>query len=131
MELTSGLPFDRVFTMEIPSDRTWWLNGFGFEVLMQIREGPSTDTPLIADLAQYIVTTYIEHDPPEPFFDPGPDYISMALTLTGADTRTITESGYYDIIVSDTLTTDERAYNILSGYINRLSLVTASAEGVL
>ncbi len=118
--ITAGLPFAKQITVDLPTDRDWWTALSDFEVLSQIREEATTSAPLILDLADFI----------EKSFD-DPDTILLDLFMTGSDTRSISSSGYYDVIVSDADTTDERAYMVSRGRVRLYSVVTAAEKAVV
>lgn len=112
--ITSGLPFSKTIEVVLPNGRVWWTDDTQFEVLSQVREGQDDSSPLIIDLAPYIAVVWA-----------APDTATLTLTLSGAETRLVTKSGYYDIVLSDPLPTDDRAIKIIGGPVVRNSLVTA------
>jgi hypothetical protein len=112
--ITSGLPFSKTIEVTLPNGRTWWIDNTEFEVLSQIREGEDDTTPLLLDIAQYMTLTWT-----------APDSASILLEMSGAETRLLKKSGYYDVILSDPLPTDVRAIKILGGPVVRESLVTS------
>ena len=112
--ITSGLPFSKTIDVTLPNGRAWWTNETQFEVLSQVREGPDENSTLIIDLAQFMTVTWS-----------APDDASILLEMSGAETRQVTKSGYYDIVLSDLLPTDDRAIKILGGPVIRDTLVTA------
>lgn len=113
--ITAGLPFSKTFLITLPAGRTWWLNREDFEVRAQIREKPDTASTLIVDLLDYIQIT----------FD-GVDEVGIFLQMSGEDTRKISRSGFYDLIVSDVGTIDERAHKIVQGQARITPLVTSA-----
>lgn len=115
--ITSGLPYSKTILVTLPNGRDWWELTAEFEVLSQIREGEDETTPLILDLKQYFTVTFDDVDT-----------VRIELSLPGSVTRTITRSGYYDIIMSDPLPTDLRAIKVLDGPVNRTALVTSDTE---
>lgn len=115
--ITSGLPFSKIVVAALPSGRDWWLDEADFEVLSQIREGDDYTSPLLLDLKQFITVT----------FD-GVDDVTIEIDMTAADTRRLTKSGYYDILISDVLATDDRAIRVLSGQVFRDAVVTSDTE---
>lgn len=54
-----------------------------------------------------------------------PDTIVIELEMTGADTRLLTSSGFYDVLLSDTGVIDGRGYIISHGPVKRTSIITA------
>jgi hypothetical protein len=117
MNITAGIPYGKLVTVTLPSGRVWWTSGSQFEVLFQLREGPDVNSALISDLRQYLTVTYT-----------GPNTVSIAFDMTGEDTRTLTKSGYYDMIISDVGVVDNRAFIVLSGVVYLTSTVTDSVE---
>jgi len=119
--ITAGLPFGKAIEVTLPtvaSGRDWWTAANQFEVLSQIRIADDPTSPLLLDLTQFIDFSFTNF----------PDTFTITLSLTGADTRLLTQSGYYDIVVSDILTTDARAYKILEGVVYYDSVLTADVE---
>ena len=108
--------------MTLPTGRDWWTAQGEFEVLSQIREAPDYSSSLILDIAQFMTVT----------FDPGvdADLVTIDLDMTGADTRLVTGSGYYDVVMSDIYAIDDRAFPILQGAVYRTALVTSDTEHV-
>jgi hypothetical protein len=115
--IKAGLPFKKTIVVNLPTGRDWWLASEDFEVRFQIREGKSESSALIIDMLQFCT---IEFE--------APDKITVFLVMTGADTRLITKSGYYDIIVSDVLTVDARAYSLVKGAVTMSNLISAATE---
>ena len=112
--ITAGLPFSKTFIITLPTGRSWWLQRQNFEVRAQIREKPDTSSTLILDLIDYINVTYASN------------VITVYLQMSGEDTRKLTRSGFYDLIVSDVGTTDQRAYKIVEGPARVSPLVTSA-----
>ena len=48
--------------------------------------------------------------------------------MTGADTRLLLQNGYYDIMLSDAFTTDERAFVAVSGPVYQSFVVSSNVE---
>lgn len=119
LHITSGLPFARTITVTLPNGRTWWTSGTQFEVLSQIRESPDENSPLLIDLKQYLTTTFTS-----------PNTVTIVMTMSGSATRKLKSSGYYDMIISDTLETDGRAFILISGPVHRETVVTADKQEV-
>lgn len=111
--ITKGLPFSRVIRVE--SARIIWAELDDFEIRSQLRQKAAVDSPLIADLHDYMTATYEDDD------------IVITWSMTGADTRALTSKGKYDVIVSDTGSVDARAIPVLSGSIS-LAVLTTAAE---
>ena len=112
--ITAGLPFSKTCIITLPTGRSWWLQRQNFEVRAQIREKPDTASGLILDLLDYITFTYANN------------VITVYLQMSGEDTRKITRSGFYDLVVSDVGTTDARAYKIIEGPARITPLVTSA-----
>lgn len=118
--ITSGIPFAKTVLVTLPNGRTWWTDESNFEVLCQVRESDSVDSDLILDLAQFLTVTFV----------PGtdPDLVTIDLTMSGTETRFITKSGHYDMVMSDAFAVDDRAIVIINGPVQRYSLVSAASE---
>lgn len=114
LNITSGLPFSKTIEVTLPNGRTWWINQTEFEVLSQIREGEDDTSPLLLDIAQYMTVSWL-----------APNTATIELEMSGAQTRLLTKSGYYDVIMSDPLPTDVRAIKIIGGPVVREALVTS------
>ena len=112
--ITSGLPFEKQVIVTLPVGRDWWTNISQFEVLSQARDGVDQLAPLIVDLAQHMDVIFT-----------APNTVTIDLFMTGAQTRLVTKSGNYDIIISNPLPSDERAIKVLDGPVYRTSLVTS------
>jgi hypothetical protein len=117
LHITSGLPYSRTITVTLPNGRTWWTIGTQFEVLSQIRESSDEASPLLLDLKQFLVVTFT-----------APNTVGIVLTMSGTKTRLLKKSGYYDMVISDTLNTDSRAFVLVSGPVYRDSVVTADVQ---
>lgn len=115
--ITAGLPFLKSIVATLPQGRTWWVNRSDFEVLCQIREAADESSPLILDLVQYLTVSFDDAD-----------RVTIDLLMAGEETRNVTKSGYYDVILSDVGTRDARAVVLLEGPIKRKVLVTAAME---
>jgi hypothetical protein len=115
--ITSGLPCSRTITVTLPNGRSWWTSGSQFEVLSQIRESSDESSPLLLDLKQYLVVTFT-----------APNTVGIVLTISGTNTRRLKKSGYYDMVISDPLNTDDRAFVLVSGPVYRDSVVTADVQ---
>ena len=117
-EIVSGLPFSKEIRVSLPPGRTWWTNTSEFEVLMQVRKDKKRDSELILDLAQYLDVTMSDADT-----------IKVMFSMGGHDTRGLHASGFFDMILSDVGTTDDRAFVVLYGTVKRSSVITAEVEG--
>ena len=116
--IKSGLPYSKSFLLELPSGRSWWTMASQFEHVGQIRKKKDRDSELILDISTFISVTTVNAD----------TYL-FELKMTGQDTRTLTESGAYDIIVSDTGITDGRAIELSVGKVKRLTVISANVVG--
>ena len=114
--ITSGLPCSRTITVTLPTGRAWWTSASQFEVLSQIRESSDESSPLLLDLKQFLTVNLATNT------------VTIVLTISGAKTRLLKKSGYYDMIISDTLNTDSRAFVLVSGPVYRDSVVTADVQ---
>lgn len=117
--VTSGIPFGKTIVAVLPAGRDWWTSASQFEILAQVREAPDENSPLILDMAQYMTVTFA-----------APDTLTIGLRLSGAQTRFITKSGYYDIVMSDKFQVDGLAVVLLKGAVYRDSVVTADTEAI-
>ena len=115
--IKAGLPFKKTIVVDLPSERDWWLAEVDFEVRFQLREQKSDASALIANMMDYCTTQF---DAPNTF--------TIYLEMTGAQTREITKSGYYDLILSDSDLTDARAYEVIRGSITLSGLVSSAEE---
>ena len=120
--IKSGIPFEKSIVVTLPNGRSWWTADGDFEVLSQIREAEDYESPLLLDLTQFLTMTFV----------PGtdPDEVTIDLVMTGANTRLLKKSGYYDIILSDPFAVDEKAFVVIGGPVHRTSTVTGDAEEV-
>lgn len=117
LHITSGLPFAKTVVATLPTGRSWWTSGTQFEVLCQIREAPDYTSTLLLDLKQYLTVIFDDVDE-----------VTILLEMTGADTRKLTKSGHYDMLISDTLAVDERAIRVISGQVFRDVVVTSDTQ---
>jgi len=118
LEVKSGLPFLKIVQVTLPHGRTWWTRPTigllpTFEFRWQIREEDSHDSPLIMDVTDYLGFTFIDDD-----------LIILGLTMTGDDTLGITESGFYDIVMSDKGPENTWAFQIVKGPLQRTSIIS-------
>lgn len=118
LTIVSGLPFGKEINISLPTGRTWWTQLSNFEVLFQIREDKMRDSPLVKDMSEYLTVSM-----------PESDTIKVEIFMTGAETRDLEQGGFYDILVSDTGTTDARAYRVLKGTVKRQTVITAETAG--
>lgn len=120
LKITPGLPFKKEINIALPVGRDWWTQLDEFEIFIQIRKDRRRESTLIKDLTSYLTITM-----------PDANNVRVVISLTGEETRTLTSSGYYDILMSDPGTLDARAYILLKGHVKKLSMVTAEAEGLV
>lgn len=116
LDIKSGLPFKRALTVTLPTGRSWWTDEADFEFAMQIREEEDRSSRLICDLLPYLVTD-----------KPSADIVTVQIIMSGEDTRLVTESGWYDLIMSDVDIHNDRAYQLLAGPLKRRSTVSRDA----
>lgn len=116
--IKSGLPFAKTIVATLPSGRSWWTVDNQFEVLGQIREADEFDSPLILDLQNYMTKNLVTNT------------VTINLVMTGADTRKVTKSGFYDIVLSDTLQVDTNAFVVIHGQVYRTSTVSGAVEEI-
>lgn len=116
--IKSGLPFAKTIVATLPSGRSWWTANNQFEVLGQIREADDFESPLILDLADYMTKSLSTNT------------VTINLVMTGADTRKVTKSGFYDIVLSDTLQVDTNAFVVIHGQVHRTSTVSGATEEI-
>lgn len=119
LKITPGLPFKKEINIRLPAGRDWWTELDDFEIFIQIRKDRRRTAPLIMDLTSYLTITMVDAN-----------NVRVVISLTGEETRTFTASGYYDVLMSDPGTLDARAYILVKGYVKKLSIVTAEAEGL-
>jgi hypothetical protein len=116
--IKAGLPFAKTIIATLPSGRAWWTLDNQFEVLAQIRESDDYSSPLILDIQNYITKSLATNT------------VTMNLVMTGADTRKVTKSGYYDIVLSDVNQVDANAFVVIHGQVYRTALVSSAAEEI-
>ena len=116
--IKSGLPFAKTIIATLPSGRAWWTSNSQFEVLCQIRESDDYSSPLILDLENFITKSLATNT------------VTINLVMTGADTRKVTKSGYYDLVLSDTLQVDTNAFVVIHGQVYRTATVSGAAEEI-
>lgn len=119
MRITAGLPFKRVIVVTLPGDRDWWTNRSDFEVVFQIRTAPRNTAPLILDATKHLTVTYSTGNS-----------VTIEINMSGSDTRRLTKSGYYDILMSDTNSSDGRAFVIVHGVMRVQSTVSTESRNV-
>jgi hypothetical protein len=116
--IKSGIPFAKTIVATLPSGRSWWTLDTQFEVLCQIREGEDYTSPLVFDLQNYCTKTLVTNT------------VTINLVMTGADTRKVLKSGYYDMVLSDTLQVDTNAFVVIHGQVYRTSTVSGAVEEI-
>jgi hypothetical protein len=118
--IKSGIPFGRTIVVTLPDPRDFWPDGTSFEVLAQIRVGQDTASRLLLDMADFLMVVYT-----------APTTVTIDLDIPGSGTRLLTQSGYYDIVMSDIANLDANAVVLVSGPVYRTATVTADAAGLL
>ena len=119
-DITAGLPFAKTIVVTLTNGRDWWTTQEEFEVLAQIREEASETSTLILDLVQFMTVTFDDVDT-----------VTIELVMSGAETRLVTDNGYYDVVMSNVGQTDDRGFKVLKGRVKRKELVSAAEETVL
>lgn len=117
LPIIAGLPFTR--RARLVDGRNIWGALVDFEARAQVRTRREPTATLITDLTPHLVAAY--------GVDTQANDIIVDLVLTGADTRAM-ESGHYDIVLSDTGTTDARGIELLHGSVTVQTLATAAAD---
>jgi hypothetical protein len=112
--ITAGLPFSKTFIVTLPTGRNWWTNIEDFEAKAQVREKPDVSSSLVLDFAPYMTLSFDNED-----------VITITIEMTGQDTRNLTRSGFYDVILSDFDVVDERAHKLSQGPVRFTPLVTS------
>lgn len=112
-EMHAGIPFARV--IRVTDGKNVWGDLDDFEVRCQLRKGKSTTSGLILNLHDYMTVDF------------GGDDIVITWTMTGAEVRVFDANGYYDLILSDTGTTDARAIRVLDGQVHVRNTITSAA----
>jgi len=116
-DIKSGLPFAKSLLVTLPTGRSWWTSVSDFELSFQVREDPDKASNLITDLKTTLTPTFMDAD-----------NLRVNVGMTGADTRSITESGWFDIIISDSGITNARGFPLIDkGYIRRTSVISKDA----
>ena len=114
LKITRGLPY--AYRWRVKDGKNIWPTINDFEVRSQLRETKQNTSPLIMNLHDYMTTTY--------GVDAQSNDIIIDFRMTGAETRLIEETGYFDIVLSDTGVSDERAIKIGPEQIKLSDLVT-------
>lgn len=113
-QVTAGLPFAKTIVTTLPSGRDWWTMSNQFEIRFEVRKEAKESSTMILNMSPYLTVV----------FD-APDTVTIFWAMTGKETRLLTQSGAYDIVMSDAGQDDARANVLLKGTIKRLELVTA------
>lgn len=117
LHIKSGIPYARTFMVELPTGRDWWTTDTQYEFLAQIRVSDSYRSGLLLDLTEFLTDTMET-----------PDVIRVDLIMDGSDTRRLSHSGHYDVVMSDINQTDPRAYVISWGQVHHTDTVSADQE---
>jgi hypothetical protein len=114
LALQAGEPY--AATITVTDGKLIWATLDLFEVRSHARRYASETSDIIADLTPHLSSTYSGND------------IVITLTLTGAFTRALEQrSAHYDMFISDTGTTDTRAFRLLYGPLTVSPAVTSAA----
>lgn len=118
LEITAGLPFSKTFAVTLTEGRSYWNEVNQFEVLAQVRKKKERTSDLVLDLAGFISVTKVNAN-----------LFVFELKMSGLQTRSLSAPGFYDILMSDPGTTDNRAYIISHGKVRRDTVITAETAG--
>lgn len=113
LTVIGGQPFTLRVRMKAGIDM--WATLDLFEARMQVRDRPNEWGKLLNDLSDYLTTSYDGDD------------VLVDLAMTGQETRAL-RSGFYDMFVSDTGTTDTKAVRLLYGTFTADRAITAAAS---
>lgn len=112
LSIKAGLPYKRRFRL-VNGTAVWPALGT-FELRSQLRKQATVTSDLILDFAEYMAPTIEDTD------------IVITLTMTGAQTRALPTTGYYDIVLSDPGEDDAKAVCVIpASKITTSPLVTA------
>ena len=112
LSIVGGLPYKRKF--RLLNGTAVWPTLANFELRSQLRKQASVDADLLLNFADYMTPTIEGAD------------IVITLTMTGAQTRSLPATGYYDIILSDPGEDDAKAVCVVpASKITKSTLVTA------
>lgn len=111
-DVVQGVPWST--TVTVVDAKLTWPSLDDLEVRSEVRDGPSLDYALIADLRAFMDVSFDGDD------------LVIAISASGSHTRAW-RSGYYDIFVSDVGTVDARAIRPLHGEFVVASAVTAAS----
>lgn len=110
-DVKAGLPFAR--QIRITNGKNIWATLEAFEARMHIREERDVTSSLKYDFSPHIIKSFDVDD------------IVLAWSLTGAQTRELS-SGYFNLLVSDIGSVDDRAIQVIFGYLNLLPTTTSA-----
>lgn len=111
LTMVQGVPFSR--QIHVVGGTAVWPTLASVEARAQVRRGEEVSSPLVVDLTPFLTVRIDSLD------------LVVDMSLTGAQTRAIPRSGFYDLILSDVGTVDARALKILSGKLHLETTVTA------
>jgi hypothetical protein len=111
LNIVAGLPYAR--RIRVTDGAKIWPSVDLLEVRSQVRVSPHWKSTLKATLTSYITPSIEGND------------LVLDLKLTGAQTRTLS-GGYFDMVVSDKGSVDERGLQVIKGIIKLEHLVTGA-----
>lgn len=112
LRIQPGVPYAR--TWRVVDGQNLWATLGAFEVRSEVRAAQAGGGSVLYDLGAHMTKALDGND------------ITVSLSLTGAQTRALA-GGYYDIILSDTGTTDANALRIPGGRVRLGDTVTAAS----
>lgn len=112
LSVQAGEPYTLHITLTDGKDT--WPSLDDCEVRAQIRRYRSATSDLILDLTPFLTATFDGNN------------ITVDLALTGGQTRTL-RGGHYDVVISDTGTSDERAIVLVHGTVDVTPIVTSAS----
>lgn len=117
LNVTRGLPY--AVQWRVTDGKNIWADINDFEVRSQLRKTKLPTSLLIANLHDFMSKEY--------GVDAQANDIIVKLIMTGAQTRALSMSGFFDVILSDPGVEDVRGLEIYSGKI-KLSDTTTEPE---
>lgn len=108
-----GLPFGKSLIVALPTGRDWWTDLSDFQTPFQVREEASKESNLIADFGSTLAVTFMNADT-----------VRIIVDMDGAHSRLLTESGFFDIIMSSTGLTNEIGFAVIEGFMQKMPIVS-------
>jgi hypothetical protein len=103
LKVVQGVPLSRSY--RFVGAAATWPGAAGCEVKAQVKARPGS--PVLLDLTPFLSAPAVVASGEGAGVD-----IAVVLSMTGADTRTVTLGGMYDLILSDLGTVDARAVKV-------------------